>query len=254
MPARKDRQRVPPAIAAVVIERWGNECWLDMPGCRHVSDTTDHIVPDRAGGPTIPANLRRACKHCNSLRQDRTLNHYGANIHAVIGPPGGGKTTYVDLHRGPGAVVLDFDGMCSALTSGIGTGHEPRQWVRDMATGMWYGAYRHAVRVTEPIDVWLVKTMPSTPRSPRLLDEWISLDYDIIVCDPGKAEVMDRLEARGGDVRGERRAAAQWYRAGISQDRIDARLTARRSRLAALGLATGAATASDSSESARPGW
>lgn len=154
MPARKDRQRVPPAIAAVVIERWGNECWLDMPGCRHVSDTTDHIVPDRAGGPTIPANLRRACKHCNSLRQDRTLNHYGANIHAVIGPPGGGKTTYVDLHRGPGAVVLDFDGMCSALTSGIGTGHEPRQWVRDMATGMWYGAYRHAVRVTEPIDVF----------------------------------------------------------------------------------------------------
>lgn len=65
---------------------------------------------------------------------------------------------------------------------------------------------------------------------------------------------MDRLEARGGDVRGERRAAAQWYRAGISQDRIDARLTARRSRLAALGLATGAATASDSPESARPGW
>lgn len=39
--------------------------------------------------------------------------------------------------------------------------------------------------------MWLVKTLPSTPHSPRLLDEWIALDYDIVVCDPGKREVVD---------------------------------------------------------------
>ena len=91
-----------------------------------------------------------------------------------------------------------------------------------------------------------------TPRSPRLLDEWIALDYDITVCDPGKQEVMDRLRARGMDV-GKRLQAGvlQWYRQGITQTGIDARLKARRSRLAASGsptdpmrpdrLATGAA-------------
>lgn len=121
-----------------------------------------------------------------------------------------------------------------------------------MASGAWYGAYRHMVRVTEPVELWLVKTLPFTPRSPRLLDEWIALDYDITVCDPGKQEVMDRLRARGMDV-GKRLQAGvlQWYRQGITQTGIDARLKARRSRLAASGsptdpmrpdrLATGAA-------------
>ena len=84
------------------------------------------------------------------------------------------------------------------------------------------------VRVTEPVELWLVKTLPFTPRSPRLLDEWIALDYDITVCDPGKQEVMDRLRARGMDV-GKRLQAGvlQWYRQGITQTGIDARLKAR---------------------------
>ena len=100
-----------------------------------------------------------------------------------------------------------------------------------MASGAWYGAYRHMVRVTEPVELWLVKTLPFTPRSPRLLDEWIALDYDITVCDPGKQEVMDRLRARGMDV-GKRLQAGvlQWYRQGITQT-----ASMRGSRLAGQG-------------------
>lgn len=111
------------------------------------------------------------------------------------------------------------------------------------------------VRVTEPVELWLVKTLPSTPRSPRLLDEWIALDYDITVCDPGKQEVMDRLRARGMDV-GKRLQAGvlQWYRQGITQTGIDARLEARRSRLAALGLANGPDAGPIGSQPARPAW
>mgnify|MGYP000054945720 FL=1 len=187
MPGRRDRQRVPPAVSAEVIERWGNDCWLGMPGCTNHSDTTDHIVPHIAGGPTVPANLRRACKHCNSLRGDRTLNGYGALIHAVIGPPAGGKSTYVDMHRQPGAVVLDFDALAKAMMPGSDAEHVTVEWVRRMASGAWYGAYRHMVRVTEPVELWLVKTLPFTPRSPRLLDEWIALDYDITALRPRQA-------------------------------------------------------------------
>lgn len=111
------------------------------------------------------------------------------------------------------------------------------------------------VRVTEPVELWLVKTLPFTPRSPRLLDEWIALDYDITVCDPGKQEVMDRLRARGMDV-GKRLQAGvlQWYRQGITQTGIDVRLKARRSRLAALGLANGPDAGLIGSQPARPAW
>ena len=227
MPGRRDRQRVPPAVSAEVIERWGNDCWLGMPGCTNHSDTTDHIVPHIAGGPTVPANLRRACKHCNSL----------------------------DMHRQPGAVVLDFDALAKAMMPGSDAEHVTVEWVRRMASGAWYGAYRHMVRVTEPVELWLVKTLPFTPRSPRLLDEWIALDYDITVCDPGKQEVMDRLRARGMDV-GKRLQAGvlQWYRQGITQTGIDARLKARRSRLAALGLANGPDAGPIGSQPARPAW
>lgn len=255
MPGRRDRQRVPPVVSAEVIERWGNDCWLGMPGCTKHSDTTDHIVPHIAGGPTVPANLRRACKHCNSLRGDRTLNGYGALIHAVIGPPAGGKSTYVDMHRQPGAVVLDFDALAKAMMPGSDAEHVTVEWVRRMASGAWYGAYRHMVRVTEPVELWLVKTLPFTPRSPRLLDEWIALDYDITVCDPGKQEVMDRLRARGMDV-GKRLQAGvlQWYRQGITQTGIDVRLKARGSRLAALGLANGPDAGLIGSQPARPAW
>ena len=65
MASRRDRQRVPPVLSAEVAERWGNECWLNMPGCTHRSDTTDHIVPFAVGGPTVVGNLRRACQHWN---------------------------------------------------------------------------------------------------------------------------------------------------------------------------------------------
>ena len=102
----------------------------------------------------------------------------------------------------------------------------------------------------EPVELWLVKTLPFTPRSPRLLDEWIALDYDITVCDPGKQEVMDRLRARGMDV-GKRLQAGvlQWYRQGITQTGIDARLKARRSR-----LANGPDAGPIGSQPARPAW
>lgn len=93
MPRVDHRLRVPPAISAEVVARYGNDCWLAMPGCTKVGDTSDHIVPHVFGGPTIVKNLRRACRHCNGLRRERILSGWPSVIHAVIGPPCAGKTT-----------------------------------------------------------------------------------------------------------------------------------------------------------------
>ena len=81
------RQTVDPRIRAKVIATYGNRCWLGMPGCSITATEDDHIVPYSHGGRDTVANLRRACKHCNAMRQDRVLSGYGATLHAVIGPP-----------------------------------------------------------------------------------------------------------------------------------------------------------------------
>lgn len=256
MPSSKGRQRVPPAVSAEVIARWGNACWLGLPGCTRIGDTSDHIVPDKLGGPTVPANLRRACRHCNSLRKERVLSGYGARYHAVIGPPCGGKSTYVDDHAAAGSIVIDFDRLGGSLVPGLTDPHLMGRHVRELATGAWYGAYRRCVSLIDPVDVWIVKTLPATPRSPRLLDEWIALDYEIVVCDPGMRVVLDRHRDRGAG-RGELQGVTQWYRSGITQAGIDARQRERRQELARLGLRRpepGPEPQLDAESVARPVW
>lgn len=251
MTIRKKRQRVPPAMAALVASRYGNDCWLGFPGCTVQSTTTDHITPFNQGGLTVPGNLRRACRHCNSLRGERTLSGWSATIHAVIGPPQGGKSSWVKTHAKPGDIVLDMDMLATAMLAGLhnGTEHVEDKALRKLASSAWYGAYRHAVRVDEPIGVWLVKTIPATPRSPKLLDEWVQLNYDIRVCDPGKDEVLRRQH----DSPRPRAEAGirQWYRLGLDQQTIDARLKRRRMQLASLDLINAGSPAAGRT---RPEW
>ena len=232
--SRIKRAGVPAEVSADVIARWGNDCWLHMPGCGRRADTSDHIVPDVFGGPTTVGNLRRACKHCNSRRHERILSGYGATYHAVIGPPCGGKSRYVDEHRQAGDIVIDFGLIATALTPGAETVTDP---VRRMAAAAWYGAYRRAVTTMSPVTIWLVKVMPSTPRTPDLLGDWISLDYDVTVCDPGKSVVMERIRTeRRLTMNAAMKAATQWYRAGITAPDVMARQRRRRHELSVLGL------------------
>lgn len=235
MPRVDHRLRVPPAISAEVVARYGNDCWLAMPGCTKVGDTSDHIVPHVFGGPTIVKNLRRACRHCNGLRRERILSGWPSVIHAVIGPPCAGKTTWVMEHMKPDDIIVDYDQIAKALMPGMDAGQPVPDAVRELTAGAWQGAYRNAVTLAKPVGLWLVKVLPGTQRSPRLLDEWLALDYDIHVCDPGKATVTHRLEEMKAGRR-ELAALRQWYRSGITQAGIDSRQKARRARLTALGL------------------
>lgn len=50
-----------------VVERlafWGDKCWM----CGGTANSVDHVKPLAAGGLNIPANLRPACKTCNSRK------------------------------------------------------------------------------------------------------------------------------------------------------------------------------------------
>lgn len=157
----------------------------------------------------------------------------------------------------PGDIIVDYDRLADALMPGMPDDTPVPDAVRDLVAGAWQGAYRNAVTLSKPVSLWLVKVMPGTQRSPRLLDEWLALDYDIHVCDPGKPVVVERLE----ELKAGRRELAsmrQWYRSGITQAGIDSRQKARRARLASLGLRDGEPTtpvvASSPPVRARPRW
>jgi hypothetical protein len=155
MPRVDHRLRVPPAISAEVVARYGNDCWLAMPGCTKVGDTSDHIVPHVFGGPTIVKNLRRACRHCNGLRRERILSGWPSVIHAVIGPPCAGKTTWVMEHMKPDDIIVDYDQIAKALMPGMDAGQPVPDAVRELTAGAWQGAYRNAVTLAKPVGLWL---------------------------------------------------------------------------------------------------
>lgn len=46
---------------------WGDHCWM----CPAPADTVDHVKPIAAGGPHILANMRPACRSCNSAKNSK---------------------------------------------------------------------------------------------------------------------------------------------------------------------------------------
>lgn len=65
--ARKKGTQVCVITAASVAEKikyWGGKCWM----CLAAADTLDHVKPLAAGGYHMLANLRPACRSCNSSK------------------------------------------------------------------------------------------------------------------------------------------------------------------------------------------
>lgn len=79
-------------------------------------------------------------------------------------------------------------------------------------------------------------------RHPDMLSEWIALDYDVHVIETPASETF-ALDLSHQEYR----TAQQWYSLHLTQQAVDARMAARRQRLAALGLRHG-------DDTARPRW
>ena len=57
-----------------VLERDGYQCQIKAPGCHGLAVTADHIQPLALGGSHDLANLRAACRSCNSVGGARITN------------------------------------------------------------------------------------------------------------------------------------------------------------------------------------
>lgn len=224
------RQTISSAVRAEVIATWGNECWLHLPGCTSRGEEDDHIRPYHVGGRDTVANIRRACKHCNASRQDRILNGYGATIHVLIGPPSADLYGELEGRATDTSIVVGFGGILNALYPFV---NEPEA-ARRAAALAWDAAYRELAKCATPQDIWLLRTIPATRKHPRMLDEWLALDYDIHVIDPGAASVFDSRQVQDSPTL--MKIARQWYSMHITQQLVDARQRQRREQLSRLGL------------------
>jgi 5-methylcytosine-specific restriction endonuclease McrA len=49
----------------------GDRCYLQLNGCTGTGDTIDHVKPLNKGGAHMLANMRLACRSCNSSKNDK---------------------------------------------------------------------------------------------------------------------------------------------------------------------------------------
>jgi 5-methylcytosine-specific restriction endonuclease McrA len=59
--------RITPAMLAAKAAYWGDRCWM----CGGPFEAWDHVKPLGKGGLHVLANLRPACKSCNSRKHDQ---------------------------------------------------------------------------------------------------------------------------------------------------------------------------------------
>jgi len=79
-----------------VFARDGGRCAY----CGGSATSIDHVVPRSRGGPHTWDNVVAACRRCNHIKADRTLNELGWRLHSTPRTPAG--TTWRVLgHRDP---------------------------------------------------------------------------------------------------------------------------------------------------------
>ncbi|MFF0080229.1 AAA family ATPase [Streptomyces canus] len=126
-------------------------------------------------------------------------------LYVVTGPPASGKSTWIDAHATASDIVIDLDRITRALT-----GPGAPQWNQHplhlrVAHRARYAAMDEAFELRDQVDVYLIHTMPS----PKAIAKYKRLQARIVVVDPGREVVMQRIEAmRDPDMR---RVATRWY-------------------------------------------
>ena len=84
------------------------------------ANEVDHILPKRLGGDDSDTNLQSLCKPCHSRKTMReikiTREKPTMPITIITGPPGSGKTTYVEQRAQWGDLIVDVDAIYSALS------------------------------------------------------------------------------------------------------------------------------------------
>lgn len=127
-------------------------------------------------------------------------------LYVVTGPPASGKSTWVRAHAKPGDVVVDYDILAGALSGApSGNPHDHPEPIRTIAFKARTAAIREALRHVATTDIYIIHSMPK----PEWLTTYAEHGAEIVVIDPGRAVVMERIAAERPATA--RAVAARWY-------------------------------------------
>ena len=190
-------------IRAQILDRDNHLCQIRGPRCTTAATAVDHIIPVQSGGPWFdPANLRAACVNCNNGRINQTRNEAwrtaGTRIALIIGPPGAGKTTYVNEQRGPRDLVIDYDAIAAALGATDDTAHlhDATMAARNAILSRLRRGKLNVARC------WLIS---ANPRAEQFLPY-----HTVVKIDPGMDAVLKRHKAAGRP-ESQARLVRDWY-------------------------------------------
>lgn len=129
----------------------------------------------------------RLCQRCRYKQRRRTTPAPAVAEHTAVtlvyGPPCAGKNTYVDRHRAPGDLVLDFDAIVTAL-GGAG-GHDQPEQLRPFAFDCVDAVMRRLATGDHIVErAWVIHTAPTrAERDPFRRGALVALVPDQAVCE-----------------------------------------------------------------------
>lgn len=129
----------------------------------------------------------------------------------VIGPPAGGKSTWVLERAKPTDVVIDFDRMAVALSGAGGDSHDHPAAVTAVTRAARTAAIEVAIRHAKTTDVYLIHSSPGAQR----MAQYRELGAEVVTIDPGRDVVRGRCKTE----RPQRMFAVidEWYKEQAGQ-------------------------------------
>jgi len=189
--------------------------------CRNPATEVDHRTP-HANNPSLfwdHANWQPICRDChihktrieNKTPHRRTGTGRCKNVIVVCGPPGSGKTHYVNTHRQWGDLVIDFDLLMQAI-SGELMYHKPASLLRHCAAAR-DALYSHIEKDSADIRcTWIVTSAPTAKERDELQKRF---GAKVIVLNVSMGECIKRIandDRRVGTVEDYQTIVNKWFR------------------------------------------
>lgn len=128
------------------------------------------------------------------------------SLTVVVGPPAGGKSTWVLERARPGDIVIDFDRLAVALSGQGGDPHDHTPAIAAVTKAARAAGIEAALRHARTVDVYLIHSSPGRQR----MAEYRAMGAEVVTIDPGRDVVRQRCKTE----RPRRMFAVidEWYR------------------------------------------
>ncbi|MGA6159602.1 AAA family ATPase [Stenotrophomonas sp. NPDC087984] len=126
-------------------------------------------------------------------------------LYVVTGPPGAGKSSWIQAHAKPHDIVIDLDRIALALAGPGADHHAHSETLLKVVHRARFAALNEAYQHLDTTDVYVIHTQPS----PKAMAKYKRLKAKIVTVDPGRDVVMQRVKAMREP--GMERVVTRWY-------------------------------------------